>query len=215
MAVPIHTVFPLSAKDKERFWRYVDKRGATDCWPWKASVRPNGYGQFGAQGKVYYPHRIAWFLANGPIPAGMLVLHTCDNPPCCSPFHLWVGDNGANLRDAARKGRMPTGNQHPTYLHPETVPRGAKHWSHRHPEKVIRGDTHYAHLYPERLPRGEHHKNAKLTEVQVREIRALSAAGLSYGKIASHYHVTSGNIHSIVHGKTWKHVPDLPEVARG
>lgn len=206
MAVPIHTVFPLSAKDKERFWKYVDQRGPTDCWPWKASVRPNGYGQFGVRGQVFYPHRISYFLAYGPIPEGLLVLHACDNPPCCAPHHLTVGDNGDNIRDAARKGRMPTGDQHPARLHPETVARGDQHWSHLHPEQVIRGRQHYAHLYPERLPRGEHHRNAKLTAVQVREIRALSATGLSYGNIAARYHVTKGNIHCIVLGKTWRHV---------
>jgi hypothetical protein len=60
-------------------------------------------------GSVWKAHRVAWTLANGPIPAGMHVLHTCDNPPCCNPGHLWLGTQADNMADMARKGR--TSNQ--------------------------------------------------------------------------------------------------------
>ncbi len=51
-------------------------------------------------------HRLAFALSRGPIPAGMLVLHDCDNPPCCNPEHLALGDQFVNMRDAARKRRL-------------------------------------------------------------------------------------------------------------
>lgn len=90
----------------ERFWSKVDKQGSTECWPWTASVVKNlGYGQFGMGGTMMRSHRVAWELSNGPIPAGMFVLHKCDNPPCCNPQHLFLGTQTDNMQDALAKGR--------------------------------------------------------------------------------------------------------------
>jgi hypothetical protein len=50
-------------------------------------------------------HRLAWELANGPIPAGLQVLHRCDNPRCCNPDHLFVGTQQDNMADMALKKR--------------------------------------------------------------------------------------------------------------
>jgi hypothetical protein len=50
-------------------------------------------------------HRLAWELANGPIPPGMQVLHRCDNPRCCNPEHLFVGTQQDNMADMALKKR--------------------------------------------------------------------------------------------------------------
>ena len=51
---------------------------------------------------------MAYMMSRGPIPDGLLVCHTCDNPPCCNPDHLWVGTNGDNTQDSLKKGRMAT-----------------------------------------------------------------------------------------------------------
>jgi hypothetical protein len=60
-------------------------------------------------------HRVAWILANGPIPPGLFVCHRCDNPPCCNPAHLFLGTPGDNARDRNRKGRhgQPVGESNP------------------------------------------------------------------------------------------------------
>ena len=50
-------------------------------------------------------HRLAWSIANGPIPPGAHVLHSCDNQLCCNPSHLSVGTHDDNMRDMAAKGR--------------------------------------------------------------------------------------------------------------
>jgi hypothetical protein len=50
-------------------------------------------------------HRFAWIEANGPVPAGLHVLHTCDNPLCVRPSHLWLGTQAENLADMTAKGR--------------------------------------------------------------------------------------------------------------
>lgn len=51
-------------------------------------------------------HRVSYELFVGPIPAGMHVLHHCDNPPCVRPSHLFLGDAKVNAQDRAAKGRM-------------------------------------------------------------------------------------------------------------
>lgn len=63
------------------------------------------YGCIGLDGKVVAVHRVAWIARNGPIPSGMQVLHTCDNPPCWAEDHLFLGTNADNVADKMAKGR--------------------------------------------------------------------------------------------------------------
>jgi len=88
----------------KRFWDKVDKTG--ECWIWTASKYLNGYGQFRFDGKNWGAHRMAWLLTNGEIPDGMLVCHTCDNPSCIRPAHLFIGTQKQNMRDCIDKGRQ-------------------------------------------------------------------------------------------------------------
>jgi hypothetical protein len=53
-------------------------------------------------------HRAAWLVTYGPVPEGMCVLHSCDNPPCCRPDHLFLGTLKENSEDRDRKGRLVT-----------------------------------------------------------------------------------------------------------
>lgn len=90
----------------ERFWAKVDRREPGECWEWQASCDDSGYGTFRHQGKMKKAHRLAWvFCGRGPIPDGLVVMHSCDNPPCCNPAHLSVGTRSDNMRDAVAKGR--------------------------------------------------------------------------------------------------------------
>lgn len=86
-----------------RFWAKVQK--GEGCWEWTASTE-RGYGVLWYQRRREGAHRVSWLLSRGEIPPGMFVLHKCDNPPCVNPDHLFLGDNQANLRDAAAKGRL-------------------------------------------------------------------------------------------------------------
>lgn len=97
--------------DKQRtakFWSHIDRDTKTGCWLWRAGKTGMGYGAFLVDGKLKYAHRIAWELLKGSIPAGLNVLHNCptgDNPLCCNPAHLFLGTQGENNTDRARKMR--------------------------------------------------------------------------------------------------------------
>ena len=83
-----------------------------DCREWMGARNDRGYGQIVVDGQVVYVHRLMWMIGNGDIPDGMYVCHTCDNPPCFRPAHLFLGTNSDNQRDALAKGRRPIGEQH-------------------------------------------------------------------------------------------------------
>jgi hypothetical protein len=91
---------------EERFWEKVDIRGKDECWEWKGSRHWQwGYGHFRLFGKIESAHRVSWMLShNGELP-DLLVLHSCDNPPCVNPRHLSLGTNDDNMKDMAKKGR--------------------------------------------------------------------------------------------------------------
>jgi len=111
----------------ERFWGRVDKSGGPEaCWIWTGytSRRPgHNYGTLQLPDGPALAHRLSYELHHGAIPAGKCVLHTCDNPPCVNPAHLWLGTLGDNNRDRARKGRNGDGG----IGHPEARPRGERH----------------------------------------------------------------------------------------
>src|SRR5690348_7619242 len=76
------------------------------CWSWTGITTPNGYGiLYIASRKRIGAHRASWQLHRGPIPAGLHVLHRCDNPPCTNPEHLFLGTHSDNMKDAAKKDR--------------------------------------------------------------------------------------------------------------
>lgn len=93
----------MRSLEPARMWSRVDKTG--DCWVWTGATVHNGYGTISVNNRLVRTHRLAYELTHGPIPAGMKVLHTCDNPPCCRPDHLFLGTDKDNVHDAVDKGR--------------------------------------------------------------------------------------------------------------
>lgn len=100
---------------EDRFWAKVDRRGADECWLWTASCSVDGYGRLSLGGtgrrgraRLGFAHRVAYALEHGSVPSTTTttrVLHTCDNPPCCNPAHLYLGTQEDNARDRSQRGR--------------------------------------------------------------------------------------------------------------
>lgn len=84
---------------------------ADECWPYigrdfvKSGNGACTYGRIKVNGKRVRAHRLAWEQSFGPVPSGMYVCHHCDNPLCCNPAHLFIGDAVANNHDKMAKGR--------------------------------------------------------------------------------------------------------------
>jgi hypothetical protein len=101
----------LRPSAESRFWSEV-KKTLFGCWEWQASYNSGGYGHFYADGKEIAAHRFSWELHFGPIPEGMKVLHSCDNPKCVRPKHLFLGSYADNNKDRTQKGRSAKGSSH-------------------------------------------------------------------------------------------------------
>ena len=101
-----HDLKPLTVE--QRFWSNVRRRADDECWPWKDSPDTTHYGMISVESHATKAHRLAWQLLRGPIPDGLQVLHSCDNPPCCNPAHLFLGTPKINDADKRAKGRAPS-----------------------------------------------------------------------------------------------------------
>lgn len=159
-----------------RFWAKVDKgAGAGTCWPWSGRRDPiTGYGSLNIKGHRWQASRVAYELTKGPLHAN--ACHTCDNPPCCNPDHLFNGTQTDNIADAVAKRRMAS---------------GSSHGLHKHPEKIAKG---------------ERHGGARLTEADVIFIREAAVRGDRYDDLAERFHVSRPTISEIALGRKWTHV---------
>jgi hypothetical protein len=87
-----------------------------ECWEWTGTRMPAGYGKLSLGGEFVYAHRLAYAIAHQvshrDIPAGIVVRHRCDNPPCCNPSHLVLGTYADNTRDMVERGRSTARGSH-------------------------------------------------------------------------------------------------------
>lgn len=100
----------------EVLWSKVDRKADDECWEWLGYRNEQGYGRTWIKDKGYYAHRVIFDLQN-PGVIGLsaprsrdetgFLLHTCDNPSCCNPKHLFVGTHADNMADKVSKGRSP------------------------------------------------------------------------------------------------------------
>lgn len=93
----------MTSTAMERFWSKVEI--TPSCWSWKAATS-RGYGRFHYERRIAIAHKYSFELANGPVPDGMDVDHTCHNRACVNPAHLRLATRKQNLEN--RQG--PTKN---------------------------------------------------------------------------------------------------------
>jgi len=94
---------------KQHFMGYVKKEDS--CWIWVGGRFDDGYGSYWFNEKNVHANRVSYLLFKGPIPTGMFVCHSCDNPTCVNPEHLWLGTQFENVRDKYNKGRAAVGEK--------------------------------------------------------------------------------------------------------
>jgi hypothetical protein len=148
------------------------------CLVWTGATDRKGYGKIGRGGRgegTALVHRVVYEDHFGEVPVGKLVLHRCDNPPCCELTHLFVGTHADNVADMDAKGRRRT--------------------------VALRGDRHWTRHHPERISRGAANPLAKLTAEQAAEIRVRYAEGeVSQTQLATAYGVSQPIVSRIVRG---------------
>lgn len=121
------------------FWAGVQPAPDDHCWPWMRSTIRGGYGQFTCGSRSIKAHKTAFYYANGYWPR--LALHSCDNPICCNPKHLWDGTHKDNTQDMLRKGRQnpPVGERSGHAKLTDDLVRGIR-------EEYAAGGTSYTKL---------------------------------------------------------------------
>ncbi len=166
----------LTESDIARFHAKISPQ-KDGCHLWTSTTLANGYGVFGVNYKNYKAHRIAFVIAGGEIPDGMIVRHTCDVKKCVNPAHLLIGTHQDNIRDRDTRGRTSKGELHPYVRNPELHARGMK----------VGGSV--------------------LTDDNVREMRRIrSFTGDSYEKIGKRFGVVKATAMRAIKGKGWRHV---------
>lgn len=94
----------VSLKTIADVWARIVVTEPTECWLWTGQTDKDGYGRGYFDDKKVRIHRLIWTVVNHRQPVG-LVCHTCDNPPCCNPFHLYDGTPTSNALDSVARGR--------------------------------------------------------------------------------------------------------------
>lgn len=90
----------------DEFWSRLDRSGGADaCWLFRgARTGRGGYANVWFEGRYWRGNRLVLYLTKGVI--RQFALHTCDNPPCCNPRHVYDGSQRRNLLDCAERGRQ-------------------------------------------------------------------------------------------------------------
>lgn len=196
--LPIKLTTPLVSK----YWNSVEKGILfDDCWQWSGKKTEDGYPVLwsGDDQKQLRANRLSWVIHNGGIPPGLIVCHSCDNPECTNPAHLFLGDLLDNNADAIVKGRIYC-HKHQIRRIPHDEARAllAAAMAEERSEKVKRALTG--------AKKGTKHAS-KLTREQVFEIfELLKSGGETRGwmaEIARRYGIHQNNITRMYSGKGW------------
>ena len=96
----------FTLRRNDPFWRLINSATiGQGCWNWTAYKNNEGYGRLRAGGEKVLAHRLSYSIFKGEIAEGLFVCHTCDNPACINPEHLFLGTHQDNVSDCVAKGR--------------------------------------------------------------------------------------------------------------
>lgn len=108
--------FPITNSLEEAVTIRTDKKSPSECWEWQGQKRKpkgnakSGYGRLEYKGTQYTAHKLVWQFHNKTtVPDGYVVCHSCDNPCCVNPHHLFLGSNQDNMDDMKKKERQTRG----------------------------------------------------------------------------------------------------------
>lgn len=214
---------------EQRYQMKVDVRGPDECWPWMAGHNKFGYGTFrGDDRSEQLAHRYGYKLVHGPIPPGICICHTCDNPECQNPAHWFPGTPGDNSDDKVAKGRHRWGPASPgesngnakltdasvqemirLYQTGATQQEIADRFqiTQVHVSRIFRG-TRWQHITnaPGTRPpgaTGSRNARTKLSADDVQIIRERYAGeNVSQQSLADEYGVSQNAISSVIRGRT-------------
>lgn len=217
---------PTITEVEHRFWSKVSIiDDDTSCWLWMRATTPDGYGHFTWKGGPFSnhtigAHRVALFLTTGVLAA--VTCHTCDNPPCVRPSHLYDGTHQTNGADKATRGRGSRrfgDSNHAAKLTEEQVVEirelAAAGATTKFLAEMVGMHPNYVGLILRGLSwpeaggplRVAHSTRSPLTQDQVREIKHLLVTkAVSQKEIARRFGVDPATITNIKKGKTWSHL---------
>ncbi len=95
-----------SKKVQDRFWSKVSKGAVDECWEWRGGNSGKSYGCFSLNRRTYLSHILSLWSHLNEEPKGRYTCHSCDNPCCVNPNHLWYGTAKENTQDSKNKNRL-------------------------------------------------------------------------------------------------------------
>lgn len=101
----IETSYEAKQAMTDAFYAKVRVTSNDECWLWTGNTVRTGYGRIKVLGSYLYAHRISYAIHKGTVPTDKLVCHSCDNPRCVNPNHLWLGTYADNTTDMVNKKR--------------------------------------------------------------------------------------------------------------
>lgn len=217
----------FTEEDRARFLAKIAPGRLEECWPWQACDNGAGYGRLRIGRRTVSATRLSYQIFKGDIPPGRHVLHTCDNPQCVNPHHLYLGDAKRNMQDyldrhcedglpprrghgRLRREDVPVIRQR--YAQGERMPALAQEYG---VDKTTISQCVRGKVWPDlggpisrdNKPTGEAKATSKLTAEKVREIRRRYAAGgVTCRQLAEEYGVSFGLVNGVIKRKRWEHI---------
>ncbi len=193
----------------ERFSEKYKLDPKTGCWNWTATTVKGGYGMLGPDRRNssyrvnILAHRFSYEHHMGPIPDGSIVCHSCDNPSCVNPEHLFLSTTKGNMKDMEVKGRARILSKDKVRLACKMIRDGYSQTRVAAFFEVSRPTLDRAIKRAEagdfgpKEAVGFSNKYVRVTEDQKAEIRRLLKAGFSVSEVARRFNIDRKHVRNI------------------